>query len=120
MTRTCSTAFASTALSKPFRTVSDGSFCASTRPNLVVPRKTQKVTVTMALNAKNMMKNKKGGKKGKGKGKSGGSNATARAGNTQVDTNRREYIYQMRNVNKVLGNGKQVWCSGLSLRRIVQ
>lgn len=72
--------------------------------------------VKMGLNAKSFAKGKKGGKK---KGKNAGSAATAtkksnsssappRANANAIDTNRREYIYQMVGVNKVLNNGKQI------------
>lgn len=68
----------------------------------------------MGLNAKSLAKKKKGGGKKKGKtggnGKGGGATATAppRANAKSVDTNRREYIYQMVGVNKILNNGKQI------------
>lgn len=71
----------------------------------------------MGLNAKNISKakNKPGKKKGgksagaaKG-GKSGTASSTPpRAQAHTIDTNRREYIYQMVGVNKTLSNGKQV------------
>lgn len=68
--------------------------------------------VTMGLNAKNLAKAKKKGKK-KGSGSTntveGGKNATPpRAQANTIDTNRREYIYQMVGVNKILPNGKQI------------
>lgn len=67
----------------------------------------------MGLNAKSMSKKKQGGGKKKGKGgtaRTPGSNGTVppRANAKSVDTNRREYIYQMAGVNKVLNNGKQI------------
>lgn len=71
-------------------------------------------TPMMGLNAKSLAKKNKGGGKKKGKtggtGRGGGGTATAppRANAKAVDTNRREYIYQMVGVNKVLNNGKQI------------
>lgn len=69
----------------------------------------------MGLNAKNLAKNKKKGTGGKKRSKStsnASSSATAtvpaRAGAHKVDTNRREYIFQMVGVNKVLNNGRQI------------
>lgn len=68
----------------------------------------------MGLNAKNLAKNKKkGGGKKKGKGasssaKSGTATAPARANAHLIDTNRREYIYQMVGVSKTLNNGRQI------------
>lgn len=66
----------------------------------------------MGLNAKSLAKKKGGGgkKKGKSAPKSRTANGTAppRANAKAIDTNRREYIYQMANVNKTLANGKQI------------
>lgn len=74
--------------------------------------KTSFATVTMGLNAKSMAKNK-----GKGKGKSksparpGGkpkdmmASAAAAAG---IDTSRKEFIFHMQKVSKVLRNGKKI------------
>lgn len=67
----------------------------------------------MGLNAKNMAKNKKKGGKKKGRTSPGAGAATQngappRAKANTIDTNRREYIYQMVGVNKVLDNGKQI------------
>lgn len=72
--------------------------------------------VKMGLNAKNLAKGKKGGKKrGKNAGsaatatkKSNGSSTPPRANANAIDTNRREYIYQMVGVNKILNNGKKI------------
>lgn len=74
--------------------------------------------VTMGLNAKNMAKAKKKGGKKKGgtKSSSGGESTTSTAASRvpprakahTIDTNRREYIYQMANVSKTLANGKQI------------
>lgn len=69
----------------------------------------------MALNAKNLAKSKKkGGGKKKGKG-SASRSANAERGTApprqhanSIDTNRREYIYQMSDVNKTLRGGKQI------------
>lgn len=60
----------------------------------------------MGLNAKSLSKNKKKG----GKKKSNASKSTTppRAKANSIDTNRREYIYQMAHVNKVLDNGKHL------------
>jgi len=60
------------------------------------------------LNAANLKKQQKGGKKagkgaggkGKGSGSSGGGN-----GNSVIDTNKREYIYQMHRMSKTFGKG---------------
>lgn len=76
------------------------------------PRATS-ARVTMGLNAKNMAKAKKKSGKKKGSGSAnateGGKNATPpRAKANSIDTNRREYIYQMAGVNKILPNGKQI------------
>ena len=71
---------------------------------------TQISPVRMGLNAKNLAKNKRSGKK-KGRGSQKNASSTAappRAGAKEIDTTRREYIYQMRNVSKTLNNGKQV------------
>lgn len=72
----------------------------------------------MGLNAKNISKAKNKPAKKKGGSKSGGStrggksgaasSAPPRAQAHTIDTNRREYIYQMAGVNKTLSNGKQV------------
>lgn len=67
----------------------------------------------MGLNAKSLAKKKKGGGKKKSKGGSSGpsaakGNVPPRANAKAVDTNRREYIFQMAGVNKVLNNGKQI------------
>eukprot|EP00178_Gracilaria_changii_P019768 TRINITY_DN572_c0_g1_i4.p1 TRINITY_DN572_c0_g1~~TRINITY_DN572_c0_g1_i4.p1 ORF type:complete len:652 (-),score=112.84 TRINITY_DN572_c0_g1_i4:3920-5875(-) len=69
-------------------------------------------TPCMGLNAKNMAKNKK--KSGKKKARSTSAAATThngtppRAKANMIDTNRREYIYQMVGVSKTLNNGKQI------------
>lgn len=48
------------------------------------------------LNAANLKKAAKGGgKKGKGKGKGGGGGSGQPSGNSAIDTNKREYIYQV-------------------------
>lgn len=70
-------------------------------------------TPVMGLNAKSLAKNKKGGGKKRGKGSAsgkGGATGTVppRAKAKAMDTNRRDYIYQMSGVNKVLNNGKQI------------
>lgn len=102
-----STVFVAPNIARGIRVTKNGFFCV--RKQVAVHSVAKAPAVTMGLNAKNMMKNKK--KKGKG-GKSGskgsGGANPARSGNVQVDTNRREYIYQMRNVNKTLDNGKQI------------
>ncbi len=108
MTEAC--AFALVGGVRPICNVDRGSFCVSHRRMARLPAATvPKSVVTMGLNAKSLAKAKKGGKK-KGKGGSKGPTGTnpARAGNTSVDTNRREYIFQMRNVSKTLNNGKQI------------
>lgn len=84
----------------------------STRPlHPVVPHVRHNVPA-MGLNAKNLAKNKKKGGKKKGKSASRGSatstQAPPRANAHKVDTNRKEYIYQMVGVNKTLDNGKQI------------
>lgn len=57
------------------------------------------------LNAANLKKQQKGGKKaskgGGGKGKGGGGGG----GNSVIDTNKREYIYQMHRMSKTFGKG---------------
>lgn len=68
----------------------------------------------MGLNAKNMSKSKnkpgkkKGGATSKKAAKSQSNGTPARAKAHTIDTNRREYIYQMAGVNKTLSNGKQI------------
>lgn len=74
------------------------------------------LTPTMGLNAKSLAKKKKGGgagskKKGKGAAaaaRSATAAAPPRAKANLIDTNRREYIYQMAKVSKTLDNGKQI------------
>lgn len=104
-------AFVLPSASKIWRVTGEGSFCSRNHSATSTVRTRSEVKVTMALNAKNLMKNKKGGKK-KGKGKSSEKSSrsgTARSGNVTVDTNKREYIYQMREVNKFIGSsGKQI------------
>jgi len=101
------TAFVAPNIAKTINVTKDGSFCG--RKPFAVHSVVKAPTVTMGLNAKNMMKNKKKkGKGGKSSSKGSGGSNPARSGNVQVDTNRREYIYQMRNVNKTLDNGKQI------------
>lgn len=67
---------------------------------------------TMGLNAKNLSKAKKKGGKKRGKSSSApnksSSSTPPRAKANTIDTNRREYIYQMAGVNKILDNGKQI------------
>lgn len=73
---------------------------------------TRRASITMGLNAKNMAKAKK--KPGKKKGGTPANSATQsngtppRAHANAIDTHRREYIYQMVGVNKILPNGKQI------------
>lgn len=76
----------------------------------------------MGLNAKNMAKNKKKGAGGKKKGKSSPTAASSapssstaatatvppRANAYKIDTNRREYIFQMAGVSKTLDNGREI------------
>lgn len=71
--------------------------------------------VCMGLNAKSLAKGKKGGKGGKKGGKKGGGGGAAKdasvdrvAQSKGVDTNKREYIFQMQGVGKTLANGKKV------------
>ncbi|KAI0559928.1 ABC transporter [Gracilaria domingensis] len=79
--------------------------------NQSAARRNARTTPVMGLNAKNLAKNKKKG--GKKKGRSANT-ATAqsttppRAKANTIDTNRREYIYQMVGVSKTLNNGKQI------------
>ena len=67
-------------------------------------RNRRDVRVFMGLNAKSLMKGK--GKKNKGGGKSSSSNggnkkdSGAPRGNSVIDTNKREYIYQMYRMTK--------------------
>lgn len=84
-------------------------------PNSVThPTARKPARVVMGLNAKNIAKAKK--KPGKKKGgasnnaarKTSSSSAPPRAKAHTIDTNRREYIYQMSGVNKVLPSGKQI------------
>lgn len=81
----------------------------------VIPCYASRISVPMmGLNAKSLAKNKKGGGKKKGKGaatkkaSAGNGAVPPRANARGIDTNRREYIYQMAGVNKTLGNGKQI------------
>ncbi len=57
------------------------------------------------LNAANLKKQQKGGKKaGKGGKSKGGGDGQPR-GNSVIDTNKREYIYQMHRMSKTFGKG---------------
>lgn len=71
--------------------------------------------VRMGLNAKSMTKGKGKGGKGKGKKGGGGGGGAPRAQTADrvaqskgIDTNKKEYIYQMQGVSKTLGNGKKI------------
>lgn len=85
-----------------------GSSCSSIHPCVA-----KEARVSMGLNAKNLAKaknrpgKKKGGAKTSGAKKSA-STVPARAKAHTIDTNRREYIYQMAGVNKTLPSGKQI------------
>jgi ABC-type multidrug transport system fused ATPase/permease subunit len=67
---------------------------------------------TMGLNARSMGKSKSGKKSGKkagaGKRATGGGDAASAAAAKGVDTNRREYVFQMQGVSKTLNNGKKI------------
>mmetsp|Transcript_4285 Transcript_4285/g.12921 ORF Transcript_4285/g.12921 Transcript_4285/m.12921 type:complete len:630 (+) Transcript_4285:148-2037(+) len=61
----------------------------------------------MGLNAANAKKAAKGGKKGKGKS-SGGKGKSGGGGNSKIDTDKREFVFQMYKLGKRLENGKEI------------
>uniref|UniRef100_A0A7S1EPY4 Probable ATP-dependent transporter ycf16 n=1 Tax=Timspurckia oligopyrenoides TaxID=708627 RepID=A0A7S1EPY4_9RHOD len=85
-------------------------FLSNQRQNYL---KSSNVVVSMGLNASNLKKKGKNSKKGGSGSKSNSNNRKERDGNSasydsNIDTSRKEYIFQMQNVSKTLPNGTKV------------
>lgn len=95
-----------TVAARPTTQLSSSLSALTTRP--VPARFARNARVTMGLNAKNLAKAKKKPSKKKSSNSGNKSGVPPRAKANTIDTNRREYIYQMSGVSKVLPSGKQV------------